>query len=165
MVVLGLIIAINGCGDKMSKEKVQYGKIDEIPKELWQKLSHKKIYFGHQSVGYNILEGVQELMKENKNITLNVIETEKPPATGDGFLSHSPIGDNFHPLTKIEDYKKKIIENFGGDLDIALLKFCWVDINAQSNIEGLFNDYKKNHCRTQGQISKNNLHPCHGAVV
>lgn len=141
--LLVLTVFSNGCGEKMNKEKVQYGKINEIPGEIWQALSHKKIYFGHQSVGYNILEGVQDLMRENKQIVLNIVETDQPPAKGNGFLAHSPIGENFHPLTKIDDFNKKLNANFKGDLDIALYKFCWVDVNDQSNIEGLFNDYRK----------------------
>lgn len=154
MAVLGLIIAINGCGDKMSKEKVQYGKINDIPKELWQTLSHKKIYFGHQSVGYNIIDGVQDLMKQDKNINLNILEIDHSPEAAGGFLAHSLIGENFHPLTKIDDFKKKIGESFKGNLDIAMFKFCWVDINAQSNIEGLFNDYKKAITELKAQYPK-----------
>jgi len=36
--------------------------------EILEKLSQKKIYFGHQSVGFNIIDGIKDIMKENPQI-------------------------------------------------------------------------------------------------
>ena len=45
------LISIMGCnGDQMNQDKIKYKTIEEIPVEKWEKLSQKKIYFGHQSL-------------------------------------------------------------------------------------------------------------------
>ena len=48
----------------MPQEKVSLPSIKDVPAEKWQELSQKKIYFGHQSLGNNIITGIQDLMKE-----------------------------------------------------------------------------------------------------
>ncbi len=45
--------------------KTTLPSIKGVPAETWQKLSQKKIYFGHQSVGNNIIDGIKDIMKEN----------------------------------------------------------------------------------------------------
>ena len=51
-------------GGNMPQEKVSLPSIKDVPAEKWQELSQKKIYFGHQSLGNNIITGIQDLMKE-----------------------------------------------------------------------------------------------------
>ena len=41
---------------------------------MFKPLMDKKIYFGHQSVGFNILDGVSEILKNNPSIKLNIIK-------------------------------------------------------------------------------------------
>jgi hypothetical protein len=43
-------------GGNMPKEKVSFPSIKDVPAEKWKELSQKKIYFGHQSVGFNIID-------------------------------------------------------------------------------------------------------------
>ena len=59
----------------MSEKNISYDTIKDVPASIWEKLSQKKIYFGHQSVGFNIMDGVQDLMKEHPAIKLNIVET------------------------------------------------------------------------------------------
>ena len=47
--------------------------IDDVPKEYWAKLAEKKIFFGHQSVGYNMIDGITDIINERDYIKLNVI--------------------------------------------------------------------------------------------
>ena len=48
----------------MPEEKVSFPSIKDVPAEKWKRLSQKKIYFGHQSVGNNIINGIEDLMRE-----------------------------------------------------------------------------------------------------
>ena len=49
----------------MSDEIVTFPDINDVPAVKWEKLAQKKIYFGHQSVGFNIMEGIKDVMKEH----------------------------------------------------------------------------------------------------
>ena len=59
----------------MPEKAARFPSVKDIPTAKWEKLSQKKIYFGHQSVGFNIIDGIKDLMKENPQIKLNIIET------------------------------------------------------------------------------------------
>jgi hypothetical protein len=80
-----------------------------------------RIYFGHQSVGANILQGVKEL-----GTTLSI---------KDEFLA-----ENGDPLLKLENFKKAVGE--GSRYDIALVKFCYVDVDADTDPRALFEGYR-----------------------
>lgn len=79
------------------------------------------IYFGHQSVGANILQGIKEL--------------GAPLSIKDEFLP-----ENGEPLRKIENFAKAVGE--GSRYDIALMKFCYVDIDADTDVQALFARYR-----------------------
>jgi hypothetical protein len=80
-----------------------------------------RIYFGHQSVGANILQGVKEL-----GVSLPI---------KDEFLA-----ENGDPLRKLRNFKAAVGE--GSRYDIALVKFCYVDINADTDAHALFERYR-----------------------
>ena len=51
----------------------QIKTIKQIPIQKWENLAQKKIFFGHQSVGNNILLGINEVKSTNDQIRLNII--------------------------------------------------------------------------------------------
>ena len=80
-----------------------------------------RIYFGHQSVGANILQGVKEL-----GVSLSI---------KDEFLA-----ENGDPLRKLQNFMAAVGE--GSRFDIALVKFCYVDVNADTDARALFERYR-----------------------
>ncbi len=141
-----LIVAvlIGLCEAEQSKKGRGVEKIQNITTKQWESLSEKKIFFGHQSVGYNILDGVRILMEKYPNIQLNIEETVKPTSfTGRGIFAHAKIGKNEDPVSKTIDFER-LMESGGGDtFDIAFHKYCFIDINNSTDIEKLFQQYKK----------------------
>jgi hypothetical protein len=105
-------------------------------------LQNKKIFFGHQSVGNNILQGLKEIISKHNDIKLNIIQPQSANTQPEGFFAEAMIGQNTMPETKLRDFDQKIGSYFNGDLDLALMKFCYVDINAETNVEALFDIYK-----------------------
>ncbi len=116
--------------------------IDDVSKEKFSKLAEKKIYFGHQSVGFNIMDGISDILKEKSYIKLNIAETSKTANFNVPIFAHSRVGENRNPKSKIDDFVNFIKDGLGADLDIAFLKFCYVDVDAKSDIEKIFNEYK-----------------------
>lgn len=121
---------------------VKYTNITDVPPEKWEKLANKKIYFGHQSVGYNIIDGIEKVMAQHPEIKLNIQETREL-GKETGILAHSRIGENTKPETKITDFVKAIHQNSDVLLDASALKFCYVDVNEKMDMKELFNNYQK----------------------
>ena len=55
-------------GGKMSEEVVKFPSIKDIPAAKWKKLSQKKIYFGHQSVGspHHLIDGTESKLRHQQ---------------------------------------------------------------------------------------------------
>ena len=105
-------------------------------------LHHKRIYFGHQSVGANILAGVQDIGRTDPAFALNIVESCKPDAYNKPVLGHSRIGRNHDPRSKIDAFSEALGAGLGNKADMALLKFCYVDVTDGSDYTGLFDYYR-----------------------
>ena len=135
-----LIVACSG-GDEMQTPKATYKNLSDIPDSAWEELSKKKIYFGHQSVGFNIIDGIQDLMKEYPKIKLNIVETSDPKDFGSGIFAHSRVGKNTEPATKTAEFSSFLEQGIAKQADAAALKFCYVDVTSTSDVQKVFDDY------------------------
>jgi len=125
----------------MTEKTSQFSGINDILAAKWERLSHKKIYFAHQSVGFNIMDGIQDLMKEHHEIKLNIVETSNESDFNIGLFAHSKVGKNVDPKSKIDEFAKFINEGIGEKADVAALKFCYVDMRLNTDVEKIFSDY------------------------
>jgi hypothetical protein len=117
--------------------------IGELSDAALAKLAQAKIYFGHQSVGNNIMAGVGDLIRQNPRLKLEIEETAAPAGLQNAVFAHGPVGKNENPASKIDDFAAKIKAGVGGSADIAFFKFCYIDIMADRNIDELFTHYQK----------------------
>lgn len=125
----------------MTQQTTPFPSIKDVPTSAWEKLSQKKIYFGHQSVGYNIIDGIKDVLKENPQIKLNIVETSNPADFNSSVFAHSRVGKNQDPKSKVDGFVDLMENGIGNNADIAALKFCYVDIMSGSDIENIFNAY------------------------
>jgi hypothetical protein len=123
-------------------DKTALPSIEDVPGEYWAKLAEKKIFFGHQSVGYNIIDGIKDIIKERDYIKLNIVETHESAAFDRPVFAHSQVGMNTKPFSKIERFKEIMGSGVGSKVDIAFLKFCYVDIMRNSDPREIFDGYK-----------------------
>lgn len=119
-----------------------YYMTDNLKQDL-QTLSKARIYFGHMSVGGNIISGLESILAENRDIKLNIIERNPGKTLPDKFLLHSSIGKNTDPLSKCIDFKNIIELELKDKINYAMFKFCYIDISENTNIDELFVKYKK----------------------
>jgi hypothetical protein len=147
-----MALAIINCsgGTMEPTTKITLPSFKSISAEKWQKLSQKKIYFGHQSIGFNIIDGIKDVMKENPEIKLNIVETADPTKFGVPLFAHSRVGKNTDPRSKIDAFSGIMASGIGNSADLAFLKFCYVDVDARTDINKVFTDYKK----TMDQLKK-----------
>lgn len=105
-----------------------------------KKLASKKIYFGHMSVGYNIIDGLKSILPADSE--LNIVETSDPKDFSKPVFAHSQNGENTKPETKIAAFIQKMDAGLGNKVDIAFFKFCYVDVTTGTDVNKLFNEYK-----------------------
>ena len=86
-----------------------------------KKLSAKRIYFGHQSVGFNIIDGIQDLLQTHTKTNLRIVETTKASDFNEPVLGHSTIGQNTDPGSKIDAFSKAIFIGFVLNLNFFLI--------------------------------------------
>ena len=128
--------------------------IKDIPDSAWKKLSKKKIYFGHRSVGNNIIDGIKDVMKECTEIRLDIVEITDPSGLDSALFAHSKVGKNGDPKSKIDAFARLMEQKIGGKADIAFFKFCFADINAKIDIYKVFAEYKNMMLRLKNKYPK-----------
>jgi hypothetical protein len=102
-------------------------------------LAAKRIYFAHQSVGANILEGVAELSRE-AGVPVRIVQTGSAAGLAPGTLGHFFVPENGEPLKKLVNFEAAL--GSGSKVDIALIKFCYVDFDASTDPSALFARYQ-----------------------
>ena len=141
LLILFFIASCIGCGEERTMKKENYNNFNDITPSDWKQLSKKKIFFGHQSVGLNIIDGIKDVMKENANIDLDIVESNKISDTC-GTFAHYRIGKNREPELKIKDFVKLMEDGIAKKIDIAFFKFCYVDITKETDVQKLFENYR-----------------------
>lgn len=137
-----LLAALVACGGEMRKENTRapLPELAQVTAEEWQRLAARRLFFGHQSVGGNVIEGVQELLQANPAIPLRVVETSDPAQMTAPGLYHGYVGTNGEPDTKLADFAR--LAAAVGDSGTAMVKFCYVDVTAETDPAALFARYK-----------------------
>jgi hypothetical protein len=110
-----------------------------------QALTGRRIFFGHQSVGANILDGLRAICRDSRH-PLAIVEHREGSAWADdaaGALGHARIGQNEQPLTKCDAFRRIVDEELSGRIDIALFKFCYIDIGEHTDTDALFDRYRE----------------------
>ncbi|HWR97494.1 MAG TPA: hypothetical protein VN317_03660 [Candidatus Methanoperedens sp.] len=112
-----------------------------------------KVFFGHQSVGSNILAGMEDLFGEQGGPLPRILETADPADfTADPLIAHAKVGENTKPLTKIEAFVRTMTSGIGARVDVAFFKFCYIDLAAHDDPNALFAHYRSAMERLQSQF-------------
>ncbi len=96
-----------------------------------------RAFFGHQSVGNNILDGVRRNYPNAKIIAYDPLETVDQQHG----LFHKKIGQNGNPRSKVAEFVE-CLRSSATLFDVALMKFCYADIDAETDVKGVFADYQ-----------------------
>jgi hypothetical protein len=110
-----------------------------VTPEQWRALAAKRMFFGHQSVGANIMEGVKAVLAEHADIPLQVFESSTLDSTSPPGLYQARIGHNGDPASKLAAFDTIVGR---GAPSIGVLKFCFVDVEGGRNPDSLFAAYQ-----------------------
>jgi hypothetical protein len=117
-------------------------QIGDVRASAWKALEGQKIYFGHQSVGENILAGAADILARHPEIRLNIVAVGDPPKIDGPTLAHGRVGENRNPKSKIETFKKLMEDGLADQVDMAFFKFCYVDVSKETDVDDLFRVYR-----------------------
>jgi hypothetical protein len=126
--------------------------LGEVPDTAWQSLATKRVFFGHQSVGANIMEGVADVIRDEPRIGLRVAGGEGALDGGGGAFAHGPVGRNGDPGLKTDDFARRIEGPLRGKVDVAFHKYCYVDITGATDVAAVFDHYQKTMARLRAEF-------------
>ncbi len=121
-------------------------------KDHLRALAESRVFFAHQSVGENILEGLRELAQSEAVSGLHIVSLEEGDPPSERFLLHVSVGQNMEPMSKIEGFEKLLRERVPKNVEIALLKFCYVDFWPDSDVDRIFEEYVGSIIRLQSEF-------------
>jgi len=105
-----------------------------------EKIAQRRILFGHQSVGENLLDGIKQL-SATASVPVRVEEVNAASRVSPGVMGHALIAENEHPYKKLKSFEQ-LMERQRAGLDIAFMKFCYVDFTPETNVKELFASYQ-----------------------
>ncbi len=123
------------------------GVSDAVDASTLSSASEARVFFAHQSVGANLIDGISSAYAAKDQGPPEIVEittSEAPelPAAG-GVLAHAFIGVNGDPEGKLEAFDTLMRSGMGDQVDVALIKFCYIDINANTDVDELFTKYQQ----------------------
>ena len=136
-VVMNALLAVSTLG--ISAATYAADDIEKLHSDL-EHISQLRIFFGHQSVGDNLLEGIEQLSSMAR-VPVKIEKVKEAKDVKLPMIGNAYIAENEFPFKKLKSFE----DDMGSkqtDLDIALMKFCYVDIKADTDSRVLFARYQ-----------------------
>jgi hypothetical protein len=146
-----LLVACNKEDYDMNEFHKMYGDASMDVGAMIDKISNYQIYFGHQSIGNNILSGISQWEQETGS-SLNIIQTRDfENIKGESFV-HYMVGNNGDPQSKISDFSS-VMKSIPEEVKAySFFKLCYVDITEDSDVEGIFLSFKEEIVRLMEEL-------------
>lgn len=129
-------------GDSTSWHGTDLSLFKRMPMEKIAQLSSLKIFFGHQSVGANILDGVNDIKNEVPGFKMSIVPVTDKTDWGVPIFGHANVGQNKNPEKKCDDFSALMKHGVGANADIAFMKFCYIDFDENTDVIALFRKYE-----------------------
>ena len=153
LLLCGAALLTAACrGGAVRQERVHVASLGEVPDPAWRDLAAKRIYFGHQSVGENVMEGVADLVRAEPRIGLRVRAGEAALDDSGGVFAHGRVGRNGEPGLKTDDFARRIEGPLRGRVDVAFHKYCYADILESTDVPAVFDHYQKTMARLRAEF-------------
>jgi hypothetical protein len=112
---------------------------DNLRAEL-ERVAQRRILFGHQSVGVNLLDGIRQL-SATAGVPINIVEVATANEVQHATFGHTFVAENGNPLLKLHSFEQAMGVHRTG-LDIALVKLCFIDFDSRTDVKSLFAHYQ-----------------------
>jgi hypothetical protein len=105
-------------------------------------VARMRVLFGHQSVGWNIMDGVAAQYRARRLSPPAVRDWSTALPVRSFYFAQAGIGQNGDPLSKITAFSSLVKRGAGARVNVAVMKFCFVDITAGTNVSTVFLRYR-----------------------
>lgn len=141
-IVTALILSCHSCQEveTVPVDDAELLKLSLTNAQL-TRIQNLHILFGHQSVGENIIDGLKQLMEHNPLLQLRIQRVNTAVDCSNPVFGHFLVGSNTDPRSKCDSFKAFMDSGIGNRIDSAFFKFCFVDINENTNLEDIFSYY------------------------
>lgn len=138
-------LVVTGCRAAGPMERTRMTDADGMApsRSQWDAVAGTRIFFGHQSVGDNILDGIKTIGEAQSFPPLRIIESTETASVDGPMLLHAKIGQNGDPQSKIRGFQEALDAGFGQQVDVAFMKFCFWDVRRETDIDAVFADYQR----------------------
>jgi len=145
LVLAGLVVGVvaTGCG----REPHAVADDAQTKAEL-QTVAQRRVFFGHQSVGLNIMEGLSRLATRN-GVPLQIAEAKE--GVPDATFGHAFVAENGDPRRKLKSFEEAFETGAAAQAELALVKFCYVDFGVDTDAAALFADYQASMARLRAR--------------
>lgn len=141
MIVLGASMNWDLAAKTIGNEGALNVTMTQFAKDLTS-VRQARLLFSHQSVGANILAGIRQLDAEFPGPALRTLPLEQAADSPGPVLIDYSGGRNADPKSKIDAFAATIRNEARLKIDVAFMKFCYVDFNPRTNVEDLFGHYR-----------------------
>jgi hypothetical protein len=140
--VLALAVVMADRWNKEMSMPIQGNVASAITTEDLTAVAHTRVFFGHRSVGANMLDAIPGIYTAHGVSAPPIEQGRAEAASNGGFIAHQFIGENTKPLLKIDDFNRTMRDGMGRRVDVALMKFCSLDITSSTDVDAVFARYR-----------------------
>ena len=146
--VVALVLAVTVMlGDRWSKEKsisTQSNVASAITTANLTAVARTRVFFGYQSVGMNVLDAVPGVYADHAVSAPPIEQGRAEPGPDGGFIAYKSIDEGVTDAgkTALGDFDRAMRAGMGRQVDVALMKFCSVDITTSTDVDALFARYR-----------------------
>lgn len=109
--------------------------------EQLQHVAGLRIFFGHQSVGGNLIDGLGQVAGARVRTEAVTVAALSPRTLEQPGLAHALLGENEAPHTKLAAFEQAL-GALDGQVDVAFFKLCYIDFAASTDVDALFTAYE-----------------------
>lgn len=137
---------LGACGDSAVPANVDTSALVAAARRL----AGIRVLFAHQSVGGNVLHGVEDLAQEVQ-VPIRIVDLKGLPHDSGPGIFHFRVGENGKPETKVDAFVELLTRSERPFFDVAILKFCYVDLDVTDTgrAKSLFKYFANAHRKLQ----------------
>ena len=142
LIIACTLAMVSGCARSDRNGTMNTTPSTQLTRGEWDTAAARAVYFGHQSVGDNMLDGLRQIADAERWPQLRITEVAASTTGVRPALFHGKIGQNGDPVSKVRAFREAIDGGLGNSVDIAVMKFCFWDIRHETDIDAVFSEYK-----------------------
>jgi hypothetical protein len=142
VLVLALALVIADRWNKANTTSTRGNVASAITTADLTAVARTRVFFGHFSVGMNVLNGVPGVYADHGVSAPPIEQGGTQPGPNGGFIAHQFIGIEADGRPPLEDFDRTMRGGMGRQVDVALMKFCWGDVFSNTDVDALFARYR-----------------------